>query len=268
MELPLDIIGIEIGSIVTQALSTLLNEKHLYQHVLVPVDEYLSQLGEREGQTAAGREWTAASEGRDFGPFVFQMPLLRAHCPECEQVLPFNPAGPAHTYNFSNTYQVFALPFQCQGCKGMPVVFVVTRDGNKLTLSGRSVIESMLVPDYMPKTQRKYYSGAKLAFNSNQILPALFLLRTLVEQYMLSVVPGDYKAGEDLCAAYHAVLDEDFRARFPSFADIYAKLSDALHGAREDADLFESEIERIESHFDGKRTYERAAKAAARAKQG
>ena len=81
--------------------------------------------------------------------------------------------------------------------------------------------QSVIVPGYIPKPQWKHYSDAKLAFNCNQILPALFLLRTLVEQYTLFLVPGEYKAGENLCAAYNATLDEDFKARFPSFADVY-----------------------------------------------
>jgi hypothetical protein len=262
---------------IMQALSNLLNFKHLYQHVDVPLNELLSRVAPTDTGLVShmiSHQWAAEDEVDYAGQAKFPhwprprfgMPLLKTYCPECEEVFPFNPAAPTNTYTFSDTYQIFALPFQCQGCKGTPVVFVVTRDGNKLTLTGRSEIESVLVPDYIPKPQRKHYSGARLAFNCNQILPALFLLRTLIEQYMLSVVPGDYKVGDDLYAAYNAKLGEDFKARFPSFADVYAKLSDALHEAREDTALFESEIERIESHFDGKRTYERAAKVAARGK--
>jgi hypothetical protein len=48
---------------------------------------------------------------------------------------------------------------------------------------------------------------------------------------------------------------------FPSLPDIYNKLSAALHEAREDSDLFESQIIEIEKHLDGKRLVQAKSKA-------
>ena len=64
--------------------------------------------------------------------------------------------------------------------------------------------------------------------------------------------------GEDLCDEYAKTLDENFKAKFPSFRDIYGSLSDALHAATEDEKRFELERKRIESHFLGKQAFEGA----------
>lgn len=256
---------------VTQAISKLLNQKHLYQHVDVPVDEFLGSVAPMDTGLAShiiSHEWATESEVDYSGQAAsvphwprprFAMPSLRTYCPQCEEVFPFNPGEPTAKFTFSDTYQVFALSFQCQGCKGTPIVFVVTRKGKRLTLSGRSEFELVRVPKDVPKEQRRYYSDALVAFNCGQILPALFMLRTLIEQHMRSVVSGDFETGEDLCAAYNATLNEHFKAWYPSFTDIYATLSDALHAAKADDGLFETEIKRIESHFEGKGSFDRAA---------
>ena len=254
---------------ITLALSGLLNGMHLYQHTDVNFDDLLSDLGERDKEATRrmiDSEW-AVKDGLDLTDrskvsLSFGIPLLKAHCSACKQVYPFNPEGSTGRFTFAPTYQVFVLGFQCQGCKRKRVVFMVTRAGDRLVLSGRSEIENMPVPDYIPNGQRRYYSGAVLAFNCNQVLPALFLLRTLIEQHMRAALGEvvDFTIGEELCAAYNVTLDETFKSQFASFADIYGKLSDALHRADENADLFKFELERIESHFDGKRTFERASK--------
>jgi hypothetical protein len=143
------------------------------------------------------------------------------------------------------------------------VVFLVTRktkqDGVKLQLTGRSVFEQVEVPTYIPKEQAKFYSGALVAFNSGgQVLPALFMLRTLIEQHMRSQTGKQELRGDDLCDEYAKGLDGGFKAKFPSFKDIYGELSNALHAAVEDEELFESERKRIESHFRGKQTFDEA----------
>ena len=53
-------------------------------------------------------------------------------------------------------------------------------------------------------------------------------------------------------------LDAGFKAKFPSFKDIYRELSNALHAASEGQALFESERQRIESHFRGKQAFDEA----------
>jgi hypothetical protein len=142
---------------------------------------------------------------------------------------------------------------------------MVTRRELRLTLSGRSVIEKIQVPTYTPKNVARYYSSAILANNCNQVLPALFMLRTLIEQYMQSIVGRDMQSivgrGErdnatPLLEAYNATLDDAFKTRFPSFSVIYGNLSNALHSAAEDEKMFELQIREIDKHFRAKRSWE------------
>jgi hypothetical protein len=96
---------------------------------------------------------------------------------------------------------------------------------------------------------------ALLAFNSDQVLPALFMLRTLIEQFLRSKVAGDFKRGEDLSKAYKDTLPEGFKAQFPTLADSYESLSEALHSANADPDLFRIQLDKIDEHFDARRLY-------------
>jgi hypothetical protein len=98
----------------------------------------------------------------------------------------------------------------------------------KLTLSGRSVIEHIQVPLYVPKALARFYSGAVIAYNCNQVLPGLFVLRMLIEQYMrIALAPATFEAAEKLRDEYNASLDATFKSVYPSLPKIYSKLSDA-----------------------------------------
>ena len=56
-------------------------------------------------------------------------------------------------------------------------------------------------------------------------------------------------------AAYGQILPEKLRDEMPSLREWYGKLSDALHSAREDAQLFEDARAEIEKHFDIRRVF-------------
>jgi hypothetical protein len=57
-------------------------------------------------------------------------------------------------------------------------------------------------------------------------------------------------------AAYAKTLPESLRDTMPSLGEWYDKVSEALHGAKEDAQLFETAKERIEKHFDIRRVHD------------
>jgi hypothetical protein len=265
-----------VPAAITVALRILLNEKHLYQHVDVQWEsvramfkgQMYAQAFENQAFNLLARKWIPALSMDDesaarSGFTRFQLPPLTALCDRCGKVYPFNPYAPPPLPGVSLTItvpdqeanQVFALPYLCQGCKTTPVTFMVTRAVTRLTLSGRSAIETVDAPQFVRKDLRHFYSGAVLAYNCNQLLPALFMLRTLIEQYMRSMVGEDYKTGDELCEAYNKTLDETFKRKFPSLGDIYGKLSAALHEAREDRELFEAEKARIERHLDARRLW-------------
>jgi hypothetical protein len=51
-------------------------------------------------------------------------------------------------------------------------------------LSGRAPIEHVLVPNVIPKNAAGFFKDALIAYQSGQTLAALFLLRTLIEQWL------------------------------------------------------------------------------------
>jgi hypothetical protein len=260
---------------IKKALAELLNEKHLYQSVhlkwkdIEPLIERNLAIGtswqEQGHQMLHHNGWSLKHDLSTIGTYalLIGLPVVSTLCRICKKRQPHNPHkdpdGP--TSICLGPTQVLCVPLECQGCKKESVVFLVTRqrtpEGVKLQLTGRSIFEHVEVPAYIPKEQEKFYSSAVIAFNSGgQILPALFMLRTLIEQHMRSQTGHQDLRGDDLCDEYAKLLDDSFKAKAPSFKDIYDQLSDALHRADEDQELFESERRKIELHFQGKQAFD------------
>lgn len=190
------------------------------------------------------------------GRVCFSLLPVRTLCAVCDDLMPFNLWAQDEQSVRTITLgikgeQVFSFTLQCQGCRSQVIVFMVRRSGRKIQLVGRSEFEEVKVPSSIPKEQEVFYSQALIAFNCGQFLPALFLLRTLIEQHMRSVTGRAKLRGDELCDEYNKTLDADFKGRFASFKDVYRKLSDALHRADPNESLFESELERVLHHFDG-----------------
>jgi len=275
--------------LIERAFQELINTKHLYQSIEIDFEPAIMIAAKEmwmrlvaSGVVSSGKlprrpipqedvtrellteldakDWMFVSDLRelpDYGRIrPFALLPVKTLCSVCNDVTSFNlcrdPSASAQTISLgSKGKQVFCLPLQCQGCRSRVIVFMVARNGRKIQLVGRSEFEEVRVPAFIPKEQRGFYSQAIIAFNCGQILPALFLLRTLIEQHMRTVTERAELRGEVLCDEYNKTLAEDFKARFPSFKDIYGKLSDALHLANADKSLFESEVERVRVHFEG-----------------
>jgi hypothetical protein len=276
---------------ITEAFRVLLDARHLYQSVEIPPEHLHEAIleaaramnpvidpGVFEKNTYNSLlamwlpKWILAPGLNDPPPVkdyrnctMFDLPTVETFCELCTKDQPFNPQ-PRQIGQFfpfppepwrKPKQQVFALAYLCQGCKEFELSFMVTRKEMKLTLSGRSVIEHMQVPPYVPKPVARFYSGAVIAYNCNQVLPGLFMLRTLVEQYMrLMLAPAAIERAEKIVDEYNASLDVTFKSRFPSLPEVYGKLSDALHEARDDGDLFESQIEEINNHLSARKSWE------------
>jgi hypothetical protein len=268
-----------VQAVIAFAFQELLNTKHLYQHVdvspklirkqmdTVPY-QMLGSPGVLDQAVASlNQPWIARLfAGQDgsrlpHGTTIFDPPTVKTFCERCEGVQPFNYEAPSvggmPWFQVAGNEQIFALCYQCQGCKEFRVSFMVTRVGLKLTLSGRSIIERVQVPTFIPKGVARYYSSAVIAYNWNEVLPALFMLRTLIEQHMRSTLaPAKYSDAPALCDAYNATLDDAFKGHYPSLPDIYSRLSEALHEAREDGELFVSQRTEIEKHLRAKKSWE------------
>jgi len=192
----------------------------------------------------------------------FSLPPIKTFCGWCRSKESFNLLSTEkcspHTFVSSQVRQFFSVPVQCQACKASEIVFLVTRDRLKLTLTGRSEFEEVQVPAFVPKGEKRFYSQAVIAYNSGHFLPALFLLRTLIEQHMRATTKKGELRGDDLCDEYASSLPDGFKQTFPSLKSVYGNLSDVLHRADESKDLFDAELRRIDVHFQGLEAFAKA----------
>ncbi len=284
---PLDLkIRAQFGRLVTTSFQRLLETKHLYQNFTIPADAIESAIDEMANpvRRELDAEVRSAFEYYLNGPWDIPHPerapmayavphpnrnpppvahlyTAKLFCRTCDRIEAYNPVyandilAEAGCRRGGDTVQVFALGYLCQSCKLMPEYFLVKRKGLKLLLSGRTPIETVTVPPHIERRVAKYYSSTLVAFNSGQTLAALFLLRTLIEQYIRGA-DRNAERMESLMESYMSSLPNDFKCRFPSFSDIYSRLSLAVHSADESDALFEDTVRQINSHFDARRLFQ------------
>ena len=153
-------------------------------------------------------------------------------------------------------FQLLLLVYKCQSCLGTPEGFLVRREGMTFSLQGRSPMEHVEVPTFIPKDERKFFRDALIAFNSGKTLAGIFYLRTFIEQFARRVTGKTGRAtGEEILDAYYTGLPAPQKDQMPSLRLWYDKLSESLHTAVEDASLFEAAKSAIEEHFDMRRVF-------------
>lgn len=170
--------------LISTLFTDLLESKHLYQSVQIPWAEqkfkiYSGLAGAADAvELLLGGPWLFESSGVNpssfappLGPISF--PTIRIYCARCDRVFPFKLNSPTSGPVGPNN-DVLVLPLQCQSCE-RNVVFMVTRNHLKITLSGRSEIERVNAPRYIPAGVRRYYERAVIAYNSGERLAALCL---------------------------------------------------------------------------------------------
>lgn len=299
-----------------RALRDLLQDKHLYQHVMVdlspitgcelyPEKTHPETMSEKEREAIGIRNLLLRAaevhvKSPSDAPFVrpplqgsvernrkasvsLHVPTLMAICATCGARHPFNLIGArivsAHDIDERLTsptgpfrVETYAFEYQCQACKSSADVFLVRRDDWRLTLCGRSPIEQVDVPRFIPRAFRPYYRRAVVARNSGEVLAGLFLLRVLIEQFVLAdgympqQAQGDQddepepelayqRRAADAIEKYMETLPDDFTSRFPSLRKIYQDLSADIHSATGSEELFEASLSDIERHFDASRLF-------------
>jgi len=194
----------------------------------------------------------------------FILPTISVACEQCDAILPAHNSGfrgqeqdiqtvswPVLKNGQVMFCQTFVFPYHCQSCKNEPLIFLVHRTGTKLMLVGRNHFEAVQVPNTIPQKESTYFSGAIVAYNTGNILAGLFLLRTMIEQYMrrLLVVTGK-KTGDELADKYARLLDDEFPKRQPSLKVVYGELSETLHAAENNVTQFIKSRKDIENHFE------------------
>lgn len=156
------------------------------------------------------------------------------------------------------TTQYLLVLYQCQACQSEPHAFLVRINRRTwiLTLDGRSPIETVEVPAYIPKEEQRFYSDALIANQTGKILAGLFYLRTFIEQFARRQTGmWSRNTGDEIMEAYTKTLPPGLSDQMPSLGDWYDQLSSAVHEAREDAELFEKAIKEINHHFDIRRVH-------------
>ncbi len=283
--------------LISEAFRTLLSEKHLYQSVQVDLTQIDKQAAEdhAEANRAAcaptiggggprhvpplhqinatarspfvSESWCPEEGGSKFSPIglmapgpknPFRLPTIRTHCVKCDAREPFNAVDVVTKPDKAGGgNQRFLVSYECQGCKGEPVQFLIRRRGEKLTLSGRDPMEKVHFPKTIPKTSSDHYSDAILAYQCGRELGGVFHLRVLIEQYWKGlpsvaekVTNLDRATGDELGAAYKADLPCDFKQRFPNLHETYDEASAAIHKGKAEAGLFEKCRDQIERHFE------------------
>jgi hypothetical protein len=158
--------------------------------------------------------------------------------------------------NVGEGYQVFTFAYQCQSCLGLPEVFLIQRAGLKLAIHGRSPIQSMAVPAFIPKPESKWYREAVIATKVGRTLAGIFYLRTFIEQFARRVTDiGGRRPGDEILSEYSDTLPDPPRDAMPSLREWYGKLSEAIHSANEDGELLQKAFEEVDRHFEFRKLY-------------
>ena len=281
---------------ITDGLKHMLEEKHLYQdHSIVypDINTIFDKLGEHINlhpiqirgvvnyvyKESLDLEWKIQPPAGLREPSFYSQPdsdlvivtidfippTIRTYCQVCNNIEPFNYV---HSVDFLKdlrksplevkTNQFFVFAYQCQGCKSTPEIFLVQRQKMKLSLCGRSPAEQILIPLYIPKSLRKSYSDALVAFYSGQTLAGNYLLRNFIEQVIRrSSTDPISKDNDELFNEYAATLPDDFKAWFPSLQRIYYELAAYQESPTGADDLFQLAKEKIDLHFEARRLFER-----------
>lgn len=277
-----------ITAAVQNTVRQLLEQKHLYQSLEVDLkhasEEFQKRISEdlRRFLPIMPEYWpwllyetmsfqgvVASLAGQPDQPKItWHLPDAKLFCKLCDRLEPFNALSGWNILDRVNPitggishkgklHQVFCVSYLCQSCKSVPEVFLIRRVGTRLSLAGRAPMEHVPVPKSIPHEIRKYYSDAVVAYQSGQVLAALFMLRTICEQWTRRFAGTADRADEAL-DKYMVGLPSDFNARFPSLRTIYSDLSNALHAANASHELFEKSLASIEEHFDARRLFKLA----------
>jgi hypothetical protein len=272
----------------SEGLRTLIEDKHLYQSVSFDIKDllrkstkakpdlskskneklelakYLDSTWLIEAPKLPGGPPLGSLTARDKCP-VLQVPTVKLFCRRCKRVEAYNLVHQDDAFSTrrfwglqsqpGSTLQSFLLGFLCQSCKTFSEVFLVRRENLKLTLCGRNPMAHVNVPSNIPKMKRQLYVGAIIAFQSGQLLPALFMLRTFIEQFAATQVSSTGLRADTILNKYMSGLPQPVREHFPSLREIYRKLSDAIHAAREDEVLFRTVLADVDRHFDARNLY-------------
>ena len=134
---------------------------------------------------------------------------------------------------------------------------MIRKAGWTFSLDGRSPMEEIQLPAFIPKKEQRLYGDALIAGNAGKGLAAVFYLRCFIEKFARRQTGMEKQraTGDQIMDAYAKRLPEKQRDFMLSLREWYDKLSEPIHAADEDAAeaIFEPARQAIEKHFDLRR---------------
>jgi hypothetical protein len=271
----------------------LMEEKGLYQSVSIDREgarefalSRISEAGRQSAEAAIERSFPSAAnltlsaealftegDNKQQQPVLTIVPInFKLHCSACKRDEAFKPVWFQDITNglasqqlgeskvpktkLPSAYQLFSLVYQCQSCLGAPEAFLIRRQGLKLAMHGRSPIESVSVPQFIPEPESIWYRESVIAMKFGRPLAAIFYLRVFIEQFARRVTGiTERRYGEDILSEYSSTIDDPPRSAMPSLKEWYMNLSEAIHCAKEDPEMLKKAFEDVERHFEFRRLY-------------
>ena len=263
----------------------ILQEKHLYQRVTIDFDAILAKVRNRIRETYAAvfesgwkkisPEIVLNSTASRLEEFQLLPVNVKLFCRTCQRREPYrclsakDVVGELRTGHLTGQFtpalavrrdfQLFVFAFRCEGCAatGKPEILVLRREAWTFSLDGRSPIEHIEIPNFIPEKERPLYRNAVIANNAGKPLAAIFYLRSFVEQFTRRMTGLSGKqTGEVITSAYAATLPDPLRDTMPSLKEWYEKLSVPIHEAQDDDKTFDAALERINKHFEIRKVHD------------
>jgi hypothetical protein len=256
-------------------LKELLETKHLYQKVSIDPGSIVSESGRRVvslmNYRAQFHEWAknelpsvqlalALQEPAKTSQAISTLILknVKLACKACDGREAFTPVLQASSEKaLADALQLFTLTYVCQSCQRTAAAFLVRRNGWDLELHGRSPIEELEIPRYIPKPEYSLFRDSVIAFNSGKVLAALFYLRSFIEQFARRLTGKTGRVtGEEVMKAYSETLHANVRDMMPSLREWYDKLSVPIHAAKDDSETYEAAKQAVEKHFEIRKVHD------------
>jgi hypothetical protein len=279
----------ELNVCLSSCLKTLLETKFLYQSLTALdydklFEDYVKKVDSYDRETFKWRsfrvpyltflpsevEFQTVDAGNECAGPTLLLQNVKLFCDKCDANETFSPtvyrdvtqmiwerhAKEPRVASPPVQYQLFTLAYQCETCKASPVVFTVKRLEWKLTLEGRSPIEKVQIPSFIPKTEAWLFRSAVVASRTGNVLAGIFYLRCFIDQFARRQTGlKGRQTGDEITDAYQSLLPLDKRDHMPSLKSCYERLSAPIHEAKEDVELFEAVKNEVVEHFDFRRIY-------------
>src|SRR5439155_25151685 len=149
--------------------------------------------------TSGGPPTRVSMEGGPKSVLCLNLPIVRLFCHICKRKEAFGPVWYQDAtnemlkprrgeekvgLNFDvSNIRLYFIAYQCQYCEGAPEGFLVRKTGWTFSLDGRSPMEHIELPKYIPENEAGLFRDAMIGWYAGKKLAAAFYLRCFIEQF-------------------------------------------------------------------------------------